>query len=129
MSLDKVVPILKSEPDVKSSFDKSGTTSNTNHHKDQDYKKTDFSPSQQGYDYQGEKPEIGVILTLKNERFSNKVVFSTFVDKMKNYVLTHFNNGKDMVPILEALKHPESDVKSDEPKDLTDDEKKSDVKK
>ena len=133
MSLEKVVPIPKSEHDAKPSFDKSGTTSNTNHHptnpKDQDYKRTKFSPSRQGYDYQGEKPEIGVILTLKNERFSNKVVFSTFVDKMKNYVLTHFNNGKDMVPILEALKDPESDVKADEPKDLTDDEKKSDVKK
>ena len=103
MSLDKVVPILKSEPDTKPPVDISGTTSSTNphsiNHKDQEYKKTKFSQSWQGYDYQGEKPEIGVILALKNERFSNKVVFSSFVDKMKNHVLTHFSNGKEMVPI------------------------------
>ena len=100
MSTEKIPPPTKVEPDLKSSANKKGPQpdddSGTTNHKDQEYRRAKFFHSQ-GYDYQGEKPKIGVILALKNERFGNKVVFSVFVDKMKNHVLTHFTIGKDMV--------------------------------
>ena len=35
----------------------------------------------QGYNYAGEKEEIGVILTLKSEKLANKVAFTMFIDK------------------------------------------------
>ena len=102
MTTEKILPPIKDEVDLKPSVDKIGSQTDNDvsisNHKDQESKRAKFSYSQ-GYDYQGEKPGIGVILALKNERFSNKVVFSSFVDKMKNHVLTHFSNGKEMVPI------------------------------
>ena len=60
----------------------------------------------QGYNYLGEKDEIGVVLALKSEKFANKVAFTTFIDKMKNHVLTDFKEARDMMPILESLKDP-----------------------
>ena len=81
----------------------------------------------QGYDYKGEKDDIGVILALKNERFANKVVFSTFIEKMKNYVLTKFSEAKDMMPILENLKDPKDDISAAQPSDFKTDEKASEV--
>ena len=83
----------------------------------------------QGYEHQGENANIGVILTLKNERFSNKVVFSIFIDKMRNHVLTSFEHGKDIVLILESLKDPKPDLDNTEPKELTEAERKSEVKR
>ena len=83
----------------------------------------------QGYDYKGEKSEIGVILALKNERFANKVVFSTFIEKMKNYVLTNFNDAKDMMPILESLKDPKDDIAAKQPSDFKDDTKATNVER
>ena len=85
--------------------------------------------SYQGYEHQGENTNIGVILTLKNEKFSNKVVFSIFIDKMRNHVLTNFDHGKDIVLILESLKDPKFDLDKAEPKELTETERRSDVKK
>ena len=83
----------------------------------------------QGYNYAGEKGEIGVILTLKSEKLANKVAFTTFIDKMKNYVLTEFEDGKDMMPILEHLTDPKDRVLKEEPTELTPEEAKSEVKR
>ena len=72
----------------------------------------------QGYEYKGESDDIVFILTLPSENFDNKVIFSTFIDKLKNYVLTNFEGGKDLLPILELMKDPTPDVEAEEPGDL-----------
>ena len=82
-----------------------------------------------GYNYSGESPHIDLILGLPSEKFVNKVVFSTFVDKIKNHILTHFTLGKDLMPILEYMKDPTSSIEDDEPKDLSVDDLKSEVKR
>ena len=115
---------VKGETDP--SFSSSAVDSKIDISADHKYKKGKIT-LHQGYDYTGEKSEIGIILALKNERFANKVVFTTFIDKMKNYVLTSFSEAKDMMPILESLKDPKTDIKSKQPIELTDDETKSDV--
>ena len=82
----------------------------------------------QGYDYKGENDNIAFILALPSEKFGNKVIFSTFVDKLKNYVLTNFEGGKDLLPILEFMKNPKPVVEAEEPGDLPDADAKSKVK-
>ena len=137
-------PVLKSEPDTGAtapvkhevdakptkstsySINKQSTTSNGT----PDRLKTSSSVShRQGYEYQGENTDVGHILALPSEKFSNKVVFSTFIDKMKNYVLTNFEGGKDLLPILEFMKDPKPDIDAQEPVDLSTEEVKSEVKK
>ena len=41
------------------------------------------NPSTHGYDYAGENKDIGVILALRTERYSRKVVFLVFIKKLK----------------------------------------------
>ena len=48
---------------------------------------------------------------------------------MKNHVMTNFVHGKDIVPVLGALKDPKADLDNVEPKELTDKEQKSEVKR
>ena len=80
-------------------------------------------------DYLGKNVEVGAILALKNERFSKKVVYSVFIEKLKNYVLQKFDDAKDMIPILEKMSDPKNDIISKQPIDLTDTEKNSQVQK
>ena len=82
----------------------------------------------QGYNYEGENSDISLVLALPSEKLSNKVVFTTFIDKMKNYVLTTFEEGKDMMPILEYMVDPKTMIEAEEPIDLTTEEMKSAVK-
>ena len=76
---------IKDEDDTKKPFVK--TSSAKQDHSDQKptddgkYKKGNITLLSQGYDYDGEKSEIGIILALKNDRFVNKVVFTTFIEK------------------------------------------------
>ena len=83
----------------------------------------------QGYHYSGEKEDIGVILALQSEKFANKVAFTSFIDKMKNHVLTEFEEARDMIPILDSLEDPTSTVEGKEPTELTEEEAKSEVKR
>ena len=57
------------------------------------------NPVVHGYDYSGKNKDIGVILALQTERYSKKVVFSVFIEKLKNYVLTNFTEAKDIVTL------------------------------
>ena len=82
----------------------------------------------EGYNYEGENATIGLILALPSEKLNNKVAYTTFIDKMKNYVLTTFEEGKDMMPILEFLVDPKTIIQAEEPTDLTIEEMKSTVK-
>jgi hypothetical protein len=77
--------------------------------------------------YAGENEDVGVVLALRSERYSKKVVFGVFIEKMKNYVLQNFVDGKDMMPILDKLEDPKNDIIADQPKDLTNDEQRSEV--
>ena len=73
----------------------------------------------QGADFKGENENIGVVLALRTERFNHKVVFSSFTDKLKNYVVSNFNDAKDIVPMIEELRDTTQDVQNDEPANLT----------
>ena len=81
------------------------------------------------YDYQGQTPEIGVILALRHEKFANKVVFSVFIEKVKTYVLTKFDYASDMITILEKLTDPTADIKKEQPADMKEKESKSEVQR
>ena len=69
----------------------------------------------QGYDHKGDKEEIGMILALRSKSFNNKVVYSSFVKKIKNYIISNFYDAQDMIPILMELRDPTNDVLLDEP--------------
>lgn len=73
----------------------------------------------EGHDFEGENSSIGVVIGLKSERFNKKVVFSTFVENLKNHILTNFDDSKDMMPILDNLKDPIDQIKREQPIDLT----------
>ena len=90
------IPALKTEsstdaqtvkPEVKT--DNAGGATKGNPIKSK-FKTSSRVSHKQGYDYEGESSDIGLILGLPSEKLGNKVIFSTFVDKMKNYVLTNF---------------------------------------
>ena len=72
----------------------------------------------EGYGYKGEIESIGVILALRTERFNNKVVFSTFAEKIRNYVLSNLYDARDIIPIIEELRDTTQDVVDDEPANL-----------
>ena len=82
----------------------------------------------QTIDYMGQTKDIGAILALRSERFSHKVIFSTFIEKLKVYVLTNFNHASNILPIIESLTDPTEDVINDEPEELTPTEATSHVK-
>ena len=71
------------------------------------------------YDYKGENEDIGVVLALRDERFAHKVVYSTFIDKLKNYVLQNYSYPKDVVPILNKLQDPKATIEANQPTDPT----------
>ena len=85
------------------------------------------NPIAQGYNYAGENPKIRVILALRTERFSNKVVYSTFTEKLKNYVLTTFEEARDIIPMIESRKDTTQDIVNEQPVDLSGEDKKNDV--
>ena len=77
----------------------------------------------QGYDYKGEKEEIGLILALRTKRFNNKVVYTSFVEELQNYVLSNFNDAVDVIPIIEELRDTTEEVRNDVPMTLKGDDK------
>ena len=70
------------EDDTKTTFQKPSSSKHDHKANDESTYKRGKITLSQGYDYKGEKAEIGIILALKNERFTNKVVFTAFIDKM-----------------------------------------------
>ena len=84
--------------------------------------------SEYSVDYKGQNKSIGVILCLRHECFKNKTIYTAFVN-LKTYVLTTFNNASNIIKILEELKDPRPEIKSNEPKDLVGNDAKSEVKK
>ena len=56
--------------------------------------------------YEGDNPDVGVILALKYERFHKKVTFSQFVEKVYGYVLSNFKDGGDMKAVFKETKDP-----------------------
>ena len=91
MSESKAVTFKQEEDDkpVKSHTTETDTDSNMDMNeegKGEKYKAKKHlttNATMQGYDYRGKHNDIGVILALRSERFNNRVVFLTFVDKMK----------------------------------------------
>ena len=68
--------------------------------------------------YAGENEDIGVLLTLRDEVFSKRVVYSAFAEKIKNYVTQNFQYAKDIVPIIETLEDTRATVVAEQPLDL-----------
>ena len=115
------------ENDQSQSNIKHNNDSRNNNKKDADAK-TQYTHSKP-ITHGGENEDIGVILTLSDERFQKRVVYSVFIEKLKNYVLQNFNDAKDMIPIIEKLEDPKTAILTTQPKDLTTEETKSEVKK
>ena len=124
--VDEKKGILKNQSNTET------TSTNTNNSDKNNQGRSDkfaTNISSQAYNYGGESEHIDVILALRTERFNKKVVYSTFIDKLKNYVLVNFSEANDIIPILEHRKDTIDNVKGERPKDLESDEKDSDVAK
>ena len=100
----------------------------SNDQKDQNKRRKVGNEYLHGYDYKGEEPKVGVILALRSERFNHKVIYSSFIDKLKNYVLSHFDDAKDVVPIIEELRDPTQEVIDNEPIELVGTQKTNQIK-
>ena len=76
------------------------------------------------FGYKGECDKVGGILALKVERFSKKVSYEVFVEKLCNYIVKKYPDGADIKPLIMEGKDP---VKLYENKNmltpLSDDEK------
>ena len=83
--------------------------------------------SLQNIGFKGANKEIGVIVALRNERFTHKVLFSSFINQMKNHMLTNFDYACDIVPVLEKLEDPMPTIEAEEPNDLAPEKQKSPV--
>ena len=67
------------------------------------------------------------VLSLKSERYENKVLFSTFSEHLKIYVFQHYKFPHDLVPIIEKYLDPKDDIEADIPNNLTEREALSEV--
>ena len=87
-----------------------------------------YSPTQP-YDWKGRKESIGVILALRSERYANKVLFTTFTERLCNHVAQEFDYPGDIVTMIDKMEDPTSEINRKQPVDLTDDQSKSEVMK
>ena len=79
--------------------------------------------------WQGEKPEIDGVLGLRTEWLDKKMSYSTFMEKMVEYVLREFTNASDVLPLVRDEVDPMVGFEAKNlPKDLSDVDKKSEVK-
>ena len=120
--------------DVQTSGDNNeniiGNSDDTPNNQRNNFKKEqDNYSSGQPYNWKGNNEDVGVIMTLRSERYKNKVLFSTFTDKLKKYVTQNFDHANDMVTILDKHKDPVTAINALQPEDLTEEEQKSEVSK
>ena len=75
----------------------------------------------------GDNEDIGCVLGLRHERFTKKVPFESFTEKVYNHVITNFKDGISLQPVLLYLKEPfeKFNIKK-KPKDLPDEHTKAD---
>ena len=85
--------------------------------------------SEYSYEYKGQNEAIGAILGLRHEHFKHKSIYTAFVDRLKTYVLTTFDNASNILVVIEDLKDPKPDIEKEEPKDLEGSDATSEVKK
>ena len=79
--------------------------------------------------WQGEKPEIDGVLGLRTEWLDKKMSYSTFMEKMVEYVLREFTNANDVISLIRDEVNPTVDFEANNlPKDLSDTDKESEVK-
>ena len=68
------------------------------------------------------------MIGLKSERFTHKVTFDVFIEKVATYVLREFKNIKDILPVLRKMIYPLDDMRDRcGPKELTEAQKNKDV--
>jgi hypothetical protein len=78
--------------------------------------------------WQGSKPDIGVVLGLKTERLVHKKTFEVFRDKLTTYILSEFNNAKDILLVLKKMIDPMDIFKQNNtPKGLSEEDEKNSV--
>ena len=51
-------------------------------------------------DFEGETPEIGCVLGLRNEKITKKVPFDTFRDKIADFIVKKLDNAMDIMLIV-----------------------------
>ena len=80
------------------------------------------------YNFEGAKPEIGVVLGLKHERMKSKVMFDDFVETFTNYLTSNMTGARDVVRTITERDDTLERIDGDIPIDLTDEEAKSAVR-
>ena len=71
--------------------------------------------------WQGEKPEIDGVLGLRTEWLDKKMSYSTFMEKMVEYVLREFKNANDVLSLVRDEVDPMVNFETNNlPKDLGD---------
>ena len=60
----------------------------------------------QPYNWKGRSENFGVILALKSERYENKALYSSFVERLKNHAIQKFTHGNDIVSLIENYEDP-----------------------
>ena len=79
--------------------------------------------------FEGAEPKVGAVLALKIERMTKKEPFDIFKEKLMNYMGREIENSNDLMCILTTGDNPVDEYeKNNMPKDLTDEEKKSEVR-
>ena len=79
--------------------------------------------------FDGAEPKVGAVLGLTVEKIDKKVPFTQFRDKMINYVGREHPMGDMLTCIIKDGSDPQNAINDRyQPKDLTDDELKVDVK-
>ena len=123
-----------STPPTSGETSNSGNTGTTNGNKNNNNNKrnTDkrniFNSNERTW--QGEKPEVGAVLGLRAEWLDKKVSHRVFMEKMVDFVLREFRNANDVISLVRDQVDPRTDFEANHmPADLTDIEKKSDVRK
>ena len=116
--------ILKNNNTNTNTGEEQGSSGRNN----KNYQYNNTSITSHVYDYAGENKDIGVILAMRTERYSKKVVFSIFIERLKTHALTSFDDAKDIVTLLEQREDPADAIVKEAPKDLVTN-KDSDVEK
>ena len=80
------------------------------------------------YGFEGAKSEIGGVLGLKHEKMKYKVIFDNFIEKFTTYLTSNLTGARDVVKTIIDKDDMMKRIEKEMPEDLTEEEKKSEVR-
>ena len=103
------------------------TNSSSNNNRRNDNRRNTFTNNERTW--QGNTTDVGAVLGLRTEYLDKKVSFRVFMEKMEEYAVRKLDNGSDLIPLMREQVDPRiSFEKTHLPKELTETEKKNEVK-